>query len=260
MLTLNGTQIAIDHFPDKTLLFKSLTTTGDTIEWHFENNEELIALYFIVNHLKDKSKAPLHLVMKYIPNARQDRTKAETDVFTLKHFAKLINSLGFDSVSVLDPHSHVALSLIERITELPVKPYIQEAIRVCGIDQHKDILFYPDEGSQKRYSNIIDFPHGYGQKKRNWEDGRIIGLDVIGELPVAPFNVLIVDDICSFGGTFLHAAKKLKTLGADKIYLYVTHCENSIMAGELIQSGLLEHIYTTNSLLTETSPLITILE
>lgn len=260
MLKLNGQQISIDHFPDQTLMLKNLSATGDTIHWHFENNEELVALYFLASHLKDKGKAPLHLIMKYIPNARQDRTQTDTDVFTLKHFAKLINSLGFDSVSVLDAHSHVALSLIERIKELPVKPYIEEAIRVCGIDHKKDMLFYPDEGSQKRYSDMIEFPNAYGQKKRNWEDGRITGLDVMGELPAAPFNVLIVDDICSFGGTFLHAAKKLKDLGADKVFLYVTHCENSILQGELIQSGLLQHIYTTDSLLTQTSPLITILE
>lgn len=35
-------------------------------------------------------------------------------------------------------------------------------------------------------------------------------------------NVLIVDDICSRGGTFYHAANALKEAGAKNIYLYVT--------------------------------------
>lgn len=259
MLKLNGNPVTIDHFPDRTLLLKNLPAKGNTLEWTFENNEELVALYFIANHLKDISDAPLHLVMKYIPNARQDRTKSVEDVFTLKHFAQLINSLNFLTVSVLDAHSDVSLKLIDRVVQLPVKPYLEEAIRLSGVDPLKDILFYPDEGSHKRYSGMIDFPNAFGQKIRNWEDGQITGLDVVGLLPEKPFNVLIIDDICSFGGTFFHSAKKLKALGADKIYLYVTHCENSVLQGELIQSGLLQHLYTTNSLLTEKYPLITII-
>jgi ribose-phosphate pyrophosphokinase len=97
-------------------------------------------------------------------------------------------------------------------------------------------------------------------KKRDWNTGKIAGLDVQGDLPAAPFNTLIVDDISSYGGTFLHSARKLKELGADKVYLYITHCENSILNGELINSGLLERIYTTKSIYTGAHPLITCID
>jgi ribose-phosphate pyrophosphokinase len=61
-------------------------------------------------------------------------------------------------------------------------------------------------------------------------------------------DVLIVDDICSRGGTFFHSAKALKAAGANKIYLYVTHLETTVFNGELLNSGLVEKIYTTNSI------------
>ena len=61
-------------------------------------------------------------------------------------------------------------------------------------------------------------------------------------------NVLIVDDICSKGGTFYHSAKKLKELGAKNIYLYVSHCENTILEGDLLTSGLIEKVFTTDSI------------
>ena len=72
----------------------------------------------------------------------------------------------------------------------------------------------------------------------------------------------IVDDICSKGGTFYHSALKLKEFGATNIYLYVTHCENSIYDGELLKNnGLIEKIYTTDSILTNTeSPKIELVE
>ena len=80
----------------------------------------------------------------------------------------------------------------------------------------------------------------------------------MGEMPAENFNALIIDDISSYGGTFLHSARKLKELGASKVYLYITHCENTILKGELINSGLLERIYTTGSIYTGEHPLITI--
>lgn len=36
-------------------------------------------------------------------------------------------------------------------------------------------------------------------------------------------NLLIIDDICDGGGTFIQLAEKLKGLGAAKIGLFVTH-------------------------------------
>ncbi|MCL2863881.1 MAG: hypothetical protein FWE54_07415, partial [Methanimicrococcus sp.] len=55
------------------------------------------------------------------------------------------------------------------------------------------------------------------------------------------------------------SARKLKELGANKIYLYVTHCEDSILSGELINSGLLEKIYTTKSIYTGVHPLVEVI-
>ena len=73
-------------------------------------------------------------------------------------------------------------------------------------------------------------------------------------------NILIIDDICSKGGTFYYAAKELKEAGAANIYLYVTHCENTIHEGELLNSDLIKHIYTTDSILTKEHEKITVVE
>ena len=68
---------------------------------------------------------------------------------------------------------------------------------------------------------------------------------------VAGKDILIVDDICSKGGTFFYTAKALKDAGANRIFLYVTHCENTVLDGEMIKSGLIDKIYTTNSIFTK---------
>lgn len=261
MIKLNDTVIKRDTFPDGTLLLKYAPEGNENkIYWKFENNEELISLYYLVRSLQDKGYESLELVMPYIPNARQDRVKREEDVFTLKYFCEMINLLNFKTVYVLDPHSDVSSALLHRVEKLDVMPYIEEAIKQCGIQKEKDIIFYPDNGSQKRYSEILTFPNAFGIKKRDWETGEIKGLEVAGAIPKEPFDVLIVDDISSYGGTFYFSALKLKELGARKIYLYVTHCENSILEGKLLQGDLIEHVYTTSSLLTKQHEKITCLE
>jgi ribose-phosphate pyrophosphokinase len=43
----------------------------------------------------------------------------------------------------------------------------------------------------------------------------------------------------------------LKEAGANNIYLYITHCETTIFDGEMINSGLITGIYTTDSIFPE---------
>lgn len=262
MLKLNNEIIAVGNFPDGTMLIKHEIPEAERIDiaWYYENDSETLALIYLANHAKAHGCDNVHLYMPYIPNARQDRVKAKEDVFTLKYFAGIINSLGFKSVTVLDPHSNVSEALIDNIIVLKPQKYIEEAIRKIEAEEGETpSMFYPDEGAGKRYSGMIPLPYAFGIKKRDWKTGKILGLDVAGDTEnIKGKNVLIVDDICSKGGTFYHSAKKLKELGAANVYLHITHCENSIFEGELLTSGLIKKIYTTDSLITKTHEMIEI--
>lgn len=252
MIKLNDTEIIMNHFPDGTFLLKKEIDNNEkaTITWLFESNEELVALYFLTKHLNSKGITNISLRMPYIPNARQDRVKKNEDVFTLKYFAEMINSLGFTRVTVLDPHSYVSEALIDRINVETPEKYVDKVLanlKKCGKDNI--ILFFPDEGAMKRYSAMFNLPYVFGIKKRDWVTGEIKGLTVSGQTEnIKNSTILIIDDICSRGGTFYHSAVELDKLGAEDIYLYVSHCENTILEGEIINSDLIKKVYTTNSI------------
>ncbi|MCI8410807.1 MAG: ribose-phosphate pyrophosphokinase [Lachnospiraceae bacterium] len=263
MIQYNGEQIKIGYFPDNTfLLKKEVKEEKVEIKWFFERNEELVALYFLVQHLREHGVKEIQLQMPYIPNARQDRVKEPEDIFTLKYFASLINEMGFSKVTVLDPHSYVSEALIDRLEVQTPKKYVAKVIEKLETERHKQILlFFPDEGACKRYSTMFPRPYIFGMKKREWKTGEITGLEVLGETEeIAGRGVLIVDDICSRGGTFLHSARALKKLGAEEIYLYVSHCENTILEGELLKGDLLKKVYTTNSIFTKEHKKVEVLE
>lgn len=269
MIKIEGREVKINHFPDKTLLLKeSLREFGKekseelVIQWKYENNEELLSVYFLTKHCKEAGYENIILDMPYIPNARQDRVQREEDVFTLKYFAELINSLEFREVRVLDAHSNVSLALLNRVKQRTPKTYIEKVIGQIKEERGSEpLLFYPDEGAGKRYGGMIPKAYCFGIKKRDWATGKIKGLDVAGETElIQGSDVLIVDDICSFGGTFLHSAKKLHELGAKNIYLFVSHCEESILKGELISCELVQKIFTTDSIFTTEHAKIEILK
>lgn len=261
MITLNGKPVEIGSFPDGTILMKQSDMDGifASINWRYENDREFLCLIYLVKHLRRLGFKVIDLTMPYIPNARMDRVKNEEDVFTLKYFAELLNDLHLDSVSVLDPHSTVSEALINNLQIYTPRKYINEALD-C-IESDNMLMFYPDEGSMKRYSGMIDLPYAFGIKKRDWKTGKIEGLHIAGNVAnIMGADILIVDDICSRGGTFLHSAKKLKEHGANKIYLYVSHCENTILEGELLTSGLIEKAFTTDSIFTKEHPLVEVLK
>lgn len=263
MIKLNGTIIDPAVFPDGTASFRCRVPEEKSLEitWCFDSNSEMVQLFYLVNHIRTNNpEAVITLEMPYIPNARMDRVKNSDEVFTLKYFASFINSLGFRKVKVYDPHSTVSEALINNIEIQPHILLIKEVMDKTGFDETKDILFYPDAGCAKKYEAVLSFPYLKGDKKRDWRTGKIEGLELIGNVPEGKFNALIIDDICSRGGTFLHSAKKLKEAGAEKIFLYITHCEKTILEGEMITSGLIDRIYTTDSIFTEKNENIEIIK
>lgn len=256
MIKVGNVEIKQGQFPDGTLLMKfdpngdEFDTRGNIIvEWYYENDAELFSLICVKRHLdRVYSYSDVVLEMPYIPHARMDRVKSDADVFTLKYFCEIINSLNFKVVHVRDAHSNVSLALLNNVVDEGVERYVNNAIAFSKADA----LFFPDEGAMKRYSEHFTKPYAFGMKKRDWETGKILGLDIINTENIKDKNVLIVDDICSRGGTFFHAAKALKAAGAKSVSLYVTHLERTVILGEMASTdGLVDHIYTTKSIFPE---------
>lgn len=251
MIKVNNEIIEQNKFLDGTSAIKYnpiiSSESNYHICWQFDNDSELIIVFYLVKHIRSAyPNVDIYLHMPYIPNARMDRIKNTEDVFTLKYFCEFINSLKFKQVYVKNPHSYVSLALINNVVCEDIQCDIYKICDEISSDDDSLVLFYPDEGAMKRYSEMFQIKYAFGMKKRDWDTGKILSLDIVGD--VKDKRILIVDDICSKGGTFYYSAKALKNAGANDIYLYITHCENSIYYGEIFKSGLIERVYTTDSI------------
>ena len=96
IIGLRGYEYEVEpkHFPDGTLKLNLPTITPNQIAWYYENDAELFTLMCVRKFYHNHS---LSLFMPYIPHARMDRVKNDDEVFTLKYFCEIINSLNFTS-------------------------------------------------------------------------------------------------------------------------------------------------------------------
>lgn len=250
MIKINDEIIEIKYFPNKELLIndtkvKKAAEQGDeiVITWHFENCEELVHLILIKTMLSKLYNKKIKLKVPYLPFSRMDR-QIENQLFTLKYFGSLINNMEFESVEVFDLHSNQAFQYINNLVERCPTKEINKIIQ----DEEVDYVFLPDKGAFIRYTPLIEKATFWGEKVRNESNGRIEKYHIPNSPSLKNSTVLMVDDICSKGYTFFYALKELKSLGVDKVIIYVSHCEKAILDGKLLNSDI-EKIYTTNSIM-----------
>jgi ribose-phosphate pyrophosphokinase len=194
----------------------------------------------------DTSQMVLNL--PFVPGARQDRRNSTGDIlFTLKSVADIINARDFRQVYMMDPHSEVAPALINRSVVIPA----HECFYPSDVDKNGrwDAVLAPDAGAYKRaegFSKFLGVPMFHGWKHRDVSTGALTGFGCNAQ---GPCHVLVVDDICDGGGTFLGLGAMLeqKQCSAD---LFVTH--GLFTKGQEGINSLLKYfkqIYTTDSVL-----------
>ena len=269
MIKIDDIEVKVEFFPDGTprfdlsdfyYIFNGNYSESIRFQWNYESNEELVFLYFLKSHFnKYFSKEKMELFIPYLPNARMDRTKAEYEVFTLKYFCNLINMMEFHRVFVYDIHSDVSMALLDNcLNRNPASEISTILTNIPGVSDNEYILYFPDAGAAKRYSKMFPaLPYCYGEKDRDWKTGKIRGLKIRDNgIDLKGKTVMMIDDICSYGGSLHYSALELQKYEPDKIHAFVSHCENSVLdkeKGTLIkdlENNTVERLFTTDSIYT----------
>ena len=251
---INGIEFGNELFPNNERIFKSLpwqicAQNFIRVDFKYETDFDIWKLIVAKKYLDDKFNGTVIVLnMLYVPYSRMDR-EIEGYTFSLKYFCDLINSLNFHQVKVLDTHSNVTEALINHLYKINVQDFVDKVIE----KENSNYVFYPDSGALKRYSETIKLPENigifYGNKQRDLSTGKILKFELINcPEDIKDKNVLIVDDLCSKGGTFIASAELIKNAGAKRVCLYVSHCEDSIIDGKILKTDFIDIVYTSNSI------------
>ncbi len=211
------------------------------IVWAFENEAELIHVCQLARLVNEEITDVGTIIAPYLPYARQDKSVANGQSFALETAKRILNAAGIQRIITFDAHSksHGIVSLS------PVEFH-------KSIFSH-DVVCFPDKGAAERYGNTEAFgkaPIIHCEKIRNQGTGEITGLKVVGGTPeiLTDKKVLIVDDICDGGMTFIKVAEALQSFQPKQVDLAVSHGIFSKGKDVLYTAGIRE-IFTTNSLL-----------
>lgn len=262
MLRLNGFEIQTERFANNETKVKDFEQhifgiggecilIPNVLEFKYFNDEDLILLMFVKKRI-DEFKVPCTLFIWYMSYSRMDR-KIEGDLFNLKYICDYINWLNFARVVVMEPHSEKTVQLLERVTAIyPIKDWV----RPENVSDDLQIVF-PDKGAAARYKDCNYKNVCIMEKTRNPFTGWITDLKLKEGKVIPGSKCIIIDDLCSAGGTFLRAANILKENGAGEVVLVVFHCEETIFKGSLLKDDSpISEIYTSKSIMDKEHPKI----
>lgn len=226
MITLNGVKIIPTIFPDGTsqvwkLDRELLDAFVAIIQWDFESESELMHLAQL-KMLLDVEIIASNLVIPYLPYGRQDKSVSNDRCYALQPFLRILDSLKFHSISIFDPHSTGFIVKMQTII-CTVWPFteVQTAIDACN----PDLLCFPDSGARRKYQPMFsEYPWIAFDKVRASSTGIIEGSTfLLGSDNPQGKKILIVDDICDGGATFIKTAEMLYADKAIEVNLYISH-------------------------------------
>ena len=255
MLLLDGQPIDMVTYPNNETLLRPgvadpvwYTSPKEmTITLRFDSDDDLFRLQVLAKFLRNAGH-PVNLVIPYMPYSRADRSQ-DGSIFTLQFVSEIINDLEFRRVTVYEAHSDVTVQLLNRCHNVEVIRYMVPQILSdsWGFNPNMDWLVFPDAGAAKRYFDVApEFPVLFGTKVRNFKTGKIEGITLPKIIPAPGATALIVDDLCSRGGTFIQAAKLLADMGFSYITLLVAHMEKAGYNKDLL--GAVDRIHASDSI------------
>lgn len=208
--------VELGNFDGQRYIFASIT-----------NTEDIIKLLMVTDAFKRRYGFTPELYLPYIPYARQDRVANLGEALSIKVFADLINSQEYPKVHVLDPHSDVATALINNVQVTDCTVFAKKVWDILPDEDGKLILLAPDAGALKKVHKIaksINYKDEviFCEKQRDTVTGKITGTKVYSD-DIAGNDFIMFDDICDGGRTFIEIAKVLKSNGARKVILAVSH-------------------------------------
>lgn len=219
-----------------------------------------------IKDICDHNKVKVNLTIPNLFDAQADRRFNENEPANLKLVCKFINEMKFNSVTVFHPHNQEATEaliddvkiidnseyIIRVLNQIGANPVLHEKYHTEGQPNNYDnlILMSTDAGGFKPLMKLCDKIGWKGEtfsasKSRQYIEGKSKLIQQVGRSDFGGKDILIIDDICVNGGTFVGLAKMLKERNCGKLYLAISHMTVEEPNPEIFK--LFDKVFTTNS-------------
>lgn len=209
-----------------------------------------------IKDICDFAKYKVNLIIPCLFDAQADKRFNDNESANLKTVCKFINDMKWKSVKIFHPHNAEAVEMtIDNLDIIDNKEFIKKVINaltppdVFSITQNI-ILLSTDAGGFKPLMKLADKIGWTGEtfsasKSRSYADGKSKLIQQVDRSDFGGKDILIVDDLCVNGGTFIGLAKMLKERNCGNLYLAVSHLTVEKPNPELWSS--FDKVFITNS-------------
>jgi|688.fasta_scaffold282208_2 ribose-phosphate pyrophosphokinase len=238
------------------------------VVFRVNNYEDLWNLHQYVDVHNHNGYTPT-IVIPNLIDAQADKRFNNNESFGLKLVLEFLNKMKAN-FEIFHPHnSEVVTALLDNVKIINNDYFIKEVLstiycenkkieRDLGLFYHQKqelydnvLLFSSDAGGFKPLMKLADNLKWKGEvygasKSRKHEDGESKLVQQIDRQDFEGKDILIIDDICVYGGTFKGLSKMLRERNCGKIYLAVSH----ITIEHHPQDSVFEYfnkVFTTNS-------------
>lgn len=214
----------------------------------------------VISAASSKAKR-ISVIMPMLYEGRQHKRSSRESLDCAMALQELVN-LGVENIITFDAHDQRVQNAIPHKSFENVMPTYQMIKAIVNhiddlkVDKDHLMVISPDEGAMQRciyFATQLGVNLGMFYKRRDFTkvvDGRnpIVEHQYLGD-PINGKDIIIVDDMISSGESMLEVAKKLKGLGANRIFVCTTFglfASGLDVFDEAYKEGVFEKVFTTN--------------
>lgn len=211
-----------------------------------EPNEMLMELLIMIDAMRRASASRITAVVPYYGYARQDRKDQPRVPITAKLVANLLVAAGANRLLTMDLHAQQ----IQGFFDIPVDHLYASPAMVRYLkkkDLVDPVVVSPDTGGVKAayaYSQMLGMDLAIVAKQRK-SATEVEVFNVVGD--VAGKDAIMVDDMCTTGGTLCSAAACLKAQGARDIYAAISHATMTELAFQRLKKSDIKELIVTDT-------------
>lgn len=240
-------------------IIKNVNGSVNPIIFRINNYENLWHLNQLVDAYNNLGIKP-DITIPNLIDAQADRRFNDNESFGLKLVCKFLNSMNAN-FKVFHPHNEAIELLLDSVEIIDNSNFVIDVLdsisnpELLDMNNWRDnknlILMSTDGGSYKWINKIADkigFKNEvYGASKmRKYEDEKSKLIQVIDRQDFESKDILVLDDISIYGGTFKGLSKMLKERNCGKLYLAVSHMTIKNLGDDPV-TKYFDKVFTTNS-------------
>lgn len=262
----------INKYPDGTsyvTIPEQWEDTQQEIIFKINSYEDVIHLTQLCDVLI-YNRVKAHIIIPNLIDAQADRRFNEFQSSGLSTICRILDDYidGYNiSVGVFHPHNpEVVEALMDNVEIIDNSQYIKMVLSKLavsgeikgnmlldekGYNMDNLILMSSDAGGFKPLMKLCDKLNWKGStysasKHRTYIDGKSKLVQSMDRMNFDGRDILIIDDISVYGGTFKNLSKLLKERNCGKLYLAVSHMTVQHL-GEDPVTNYFDKVFTTNS-------------